>query len=73
MAAATVKHEDKKALCCLSGVTFVDGQAVRSGSSVSWEVRRLLQVSGIWCLRRAGGWPAGDFTMDMAESWTAME
>lgn len=41
------KREDKKALCCPSGVTFVDGQAVRSGSSTPKEVGKLIQDSGI--------------------------
>lgn len=38
-----LKREDKKALCCPNSVTFVDGQAVRSGPSVlstaPWEVK----------------------------------
>lgn len=41
------KHEDKKALCFPSGVTFVDGQAVRSGSSAPKEVGKLIQYLGI--------------------------
>lgn len=53
-----LKHEDKKALCCRSRVTFADGQAVRSGSwalgTAPQEVRRCIQVSGIRWLPEAG-------------------
>lgn len=53
-----LKRKDKKAFCCPSGVTFVDGQAVRSGSSAVGtapeEVIRSGHVSGPRCLREGG-------------------
>lgn len=59
----SLKHQDKKTLCCPNSVTFGDWQAVSSGSSVlgtaPWAMSRSSQVGGLQFLLSVGRGPAG--------------
>lgn len=69
-ATTLIKHEDKKALCCPSGVTFANRQAVRKRGFLSGHcsLRDEKEQSGLKAQGPPGGRADGISTVGMAES-----